>query len=121
MCMHCATSDTCHRRGEEFSKNGDIAAARLFLRRAANAGNGQAALALGATFDPLVLSEQGVVGPAGRAAGPRLVRASERAWIERSDPSPRTAGEPRQVMDRGIRSMAARDSRRGAHPVRPRL
>jgi hypothetical protein len=50
------------RRGEEFLKTGDIAAARLVLRRAANAGHPQAALGLGATFDPVVLGELGVVG-----------------------------------------------------------
>jgi TPR repeat protein len=43
-------------------RTGDIAAARLVFRRAANAGNPQAALTLGATFDPLVLAELGVLG-----------------------------------------------------------
>ena len=65
------------KRGEEFLKNGDIAAARLFLRRAASAGNAQAALALGATFDPAFLAEQGVLGFA-----PDLVQA--RAWYEKA-------------------------------------
>jgi TPR repeat protein len=53
---------TLMRRGEEYLKTGDIAAARLMLRRAANAGHPQAALALGATFDPVVLAELGVLG-----------------------------------------------------------
>jgi hypothetical protein len=53
---------TLMRRGEEYLKTGDIAAARLILRRAANAGHAQAALALGATFDPVILAELGVLG-----------------------------------------------------------
>jgi TPR repeat protein len=53
---------TLMRRGQEFLKTGDIAAARLVLRRAANAGHPQAALSLGATFDPVVLEELGVLG-----------------------------------------------------------
>jgi len=53
---------TLMRRGEEYLKTGDIAAARLVLRRAANAGHAEAALALGATFDPVVLAELGVLG-----------------------------------------------------------
>ena len=50
------------KRGEEFLKAGDISTARLFLRRAASAGDAQAALALGATYDPAVMAEQGVLG-----------------------------------------------------------
>jgi hypothetical protein len=53
---------TLMRRGQEYLRTGDIAAARLMLRRAANAGNSQAALTLGATFDPLVLGELGAHG-----------------------------------------------------------
>ena len=50
------------KRGQEFLKSGDIASARLVLRRAANTGNAQAALTLGATFDGTVLTELGVLG-----------------------------------------------------------
>jgi hypothetical protein len=53
---------TLMRRGEEYLKNGDIAAARLVLRRAANAGHAEAAHALGTTFDPVTLAELGVLG-----------------------------------------------------------
>src|SRR5580704_3386077 len=42
------------RRGKDAFSTGDLAAARLLLRRAAEAGSAEAALALGATFDPLV-------------------------------------------------------------------
>jgi len=50
------------RRGQDMLKLGDIAAARLVLRRAAEAGSSQAALMLGSTFDPLTLRGFGVVG-----------------------------------------------------------
>jgi TPR repeat protein len=50
------------RRGEAFILQGDFAAARLMLQRAAEAGNGRAAVMLGATYDPVVLRRVGVVG-----------------------------------------------------------
>jgi hypothetical protein len=68
---------TLMKRGEDFLKNGDIASARLILRRAANAGHAQAALVLGVTFDPRFLAEQGVLGFA-----PDVAQA--RAWYERA-------------------------------------
>jgi TPR repeat protein len=65
------------KRGLEFLKDGDFAAARLMLRPAADAGDAQAALLLGATFDPLVLAELGVFG-----LRPDPVAA--RAWYQRA-------------------------------------
>jgi hypothetical protein len=62
---------------ERFLKDGDILSARLLLRRAANAGNAQAALELGMTFDPVFLAERGVVGFA-----PDVAQA--RGWYERA-------------------------------------
>ena len=50
------------RRGQEMLKLGDIAAARPVLRRAAEAGNSEAAFLLASTFDPIVLRELGVLG-----------------------------------------------------------
>jgi TPR repeat protein len=50
------------KRGQERLMNGDIASARLLLKRAANAGDAQAALALGMTFDPDFLAQRGVLG-----------------------------------------------------------
>lgn len=47
------------KRGEEFIASGDLAAARLVLQRAAEAGDVQAALALAGTFDPNVLAKLG--------------------------------------------------------------
>jgi len=41
---------------------GDVAAARIVFQRAAQAGDAAAALAMGATYDPLVLNKIGVVG-----------------------------------------------------------
>jgi hypothetical protein len=68
---------TLLKRAEDFLKIGDIAAARLALRRAAAAGNAQAALSLGMTFDAAVLAEQGVLGLA-----PDEEQA--RAWYQRA-------------------------------------
>jgi hypothetical protein len=50
------------KRGQDYLQNGDIVSARLMLRRAATAGDPHAALMLGATFDPIVLRDLGVLG-----------------------------------------------------------
>lgn len=58
-------------RGDGFLTAGDIASARLFYERAADAGDAAAALRLGATFDPNFLRRSGVrgnPGDPGRAA-----------------------------------------------------
>ena len=62
---------------EHFLKNGDIASARLLLRQAANTGNAQAALELGMTFDPVILTKWGVLGFAPDAAQARV-------WYDRA-------------------------------------
>ncbi len=49
-------------RGRTLFEAGDLAAARLFFRRAANAGDAAAALAMGATYDPDVLAKRFVRG-----------------------------------------------------------
>jgi hypothetical protein len=49
-------------RGDAFLSTGDITSARLFYERAADAGDGLAALQLGATFDPMIFSATGVPG-----------------------------------------------------------
>jgi class 3 adenylate cyclase len=64
-------------RGDGFLHAGDIASARLFYERAAGAGDGQAALRMGATFDPAFLD-----GAAPRAA--RGDPAEARVWYERA-------------------------------------
>jgi hypothetical protein len=55
-------------RGDGFLSAGDIASARLFYERAADAGSGSAALRLGATFDPGFLSRAGIRGITGDPA-----------------------------------------------------
>jgi hypothetical protein len=50
------------KRGKDLIANGDLAAARLVLQRAANANDAEAALALGATYDPYVLRALKVYG-----------------------------------------------------------
>ena len=49
-------------RGDAFLSTGDIVSARLFYERAADGGDGGAALRLGATFDPGFLSRIGISG-----------------------------------------------------------
>jgi len=68
---------TLLRRGEEYLRSGDLAAARLVLRRAANAGDPQATFFLGASFDPYVLADLGVIGFA-----PDPIEA--RAWYDKA-------------------------------------
>jgi len=64
-------------RATEFLKQGDIASARTFLRRAANAGSAQAALELGMTFDPALLAARGALGLVSDVA-------QAREWYERA-------------------------------------
>jgi TPR repeat protein len=49
-------------RAQVFLKSGDFAAARLLLRRAADAGSASATLMLGETFDPVFIRELGAIG-----------------------------------------------------------
>jgi hypothetical protein len=65
------------KRGEEFFANGDIAAARLMLMRAAEAADARAAFLLATTYDPLVLGDSGIRGS---FANPALART----WYERA-------------------------------------
>jgi hypothetical protein len=65
------------KRGNDLLTDGDIAAARLLLRRAAEAGSAEAALALGTTFDPVALQRLGAIG-----ASPDLAKA--RDWYRRA-------------------------------------
>jgi hypothetical protein len=65
------------KRGQQLAASGDIAAARLMLRPAAEARNAQAALALGATYDPVVLHSLGIFGVTPDAA-------MARGWYEKA-------------------------------------
>jgi hypothetical protein len=60
--------DRLMRRGERFLAVGDVLAARIAFQRAAEAGDGNAAVALGATYDPTELAKLGVVGTRGDVA-----------------------------------------------------
>jgi len=65
------------RRGEDLVANGDLAAGRLLLQRAAESDDARAALALAASYDPVVLEQmrtQGLTANAGLA----------RAWYEKA-------------------------------------
>ena len=50
------------KQGEQFIAAGDVVTARIVFQRAAEAGDPNAAVALGATYDPTVLARLGVVG-----------------------------------------------------------
>jgi hypothetical protein len=50
------------KRGKDLLATGDVASARLLLRRAAEAGDAEAALAFGSTFDPAVIARLGAIG-----------------------------------------------------------
>ena len=70
-------------RGQNYFEAGDVAAARLLFRRAANAGNAAAALAMGATYDPGVLSSHFMRGISSSVDEARM-------WYERA----RALGSP---------------------------
>jgi hypothetical protein len=64
-------------RGQDMLKLGDIPSARIVLRRAAEAGNSEAALMLASTFDPIMLRQLGVIGLA-----PDIAQAL--SWYEKA-------------------------------------
>jgi hypothetical protein len=67
-------------RGDELVATGDIAAARLFFRRAVDEGSSRAATALGKTYDPAFLKQIGV-----RGGGVDAAKAAE--WYRRASES----------------------------------
>jgi TPR repeat protein len=64
-------------RGTALIASGDLAAARLVLRRAADAGDARSAMALAETYDPAILEKLGVHGVV-----PDLAKA--RGWYEKA-------------------------------------
>lgn len=58
-------AETLVQRGDVFMRQGNVAAARQFYRRAADIGLATAALKMGATYDPTELAAQAVVGLVG--------------------------------------------------------
>ena len=65
-------------RGDELMGMGDVASARLFYERAADAGDGHAALLAGHTYNPAILSAFGVKGMNGDMA--EAEKWPTRAW-----------------------------------------
>jgi hypothetical protein len=65
------------KRADNLIASGDLAAARLVLRRAANAGDARAAMTLAGTYDPAILEKLGVHGFV-----PDVAMA--RAWYEKA-------------------------------------
>jgi TPR repeat protein len=64
-------------RGDAFVRTRDIASARLLYERAADAGNGHAALRIGESFDPAFLDSIGIY----RMLGDRQLALS---WYRRA-------------------------------------
>jgi hypothetical protein len=71
------------RQGEQLIAAGDVVTARTVFQRAAEAGNAGAAMALGATYDPNVLAQLGVVGVSADVG-------KARSWYQRAE----TLGSP---------------------------
>ena len=69
--------DVLVKQGQQFVAAGDFVTARLVFQRAAEAGNAAAALALGASYDPVVLSRLGVRGVDADVA-------KARAWYQKA-------------------------------------
>jgi hypothetical protein len=66
------------KQGEQFIAVGDVITARIVFQRAAEAGDADAALALGATYDPIVLAYLGVAG-----LGANVEKA--RIWYQKAE------------------------------------
>jgi len=69
--------ETLVKQGQQFVASGDFLTGRLVFERAADAGSAAAALALGASYDPIVLSRLGV-------RGVDMDVAKARAWYQRA-------------------------------------
>jgi hypothetical protein len=66
------------KQGEQFIAAGDVVAARLSFQRAAEAGDADAAIALGATYDPTALTKLGAVGMSADVA-------KARSWYQKAE------------------------------------
>jgi hypothetical protein len=67
-------------RAQDLIAAGDLPSARLLLRRAAEAQNARAALALAQTYDPVVLKQYGSRAPAADVAAARNWYERAREW-----------------------------------------
>ena len=85
------------KRGKELLANGDVSAARITLKRAADANVAEAALALASTYDPFVLRELKVYGFPADAE-------TARAWYEKAkDLGSAVAPRRLEILARGAR------------------
>jgi hypothetical protein len=66
------------KQGEQFIAAGDVVTARIAFQRAAEAGDANAAVALGATYDPTALARLGVVGISADVA-------KARSWYQKAE------------------------------------
>jgi hypothetical protein len=66
------------KQGEQFIAAGDVVTARIVVQRAAEAGDADAAVALGGTYDPIVLANLGVAG-----LGANVEKA--RVWYQKAE------------------------------------
>ena len=66
------------KQGEQFAAAGDLVTARILFQRAAEAGDGNAAVALGGTYDPTELGKRGVVGMSADIA-------KARSWYQKAE------------------------------------
>ena len=62
MCLIGKRSSYSSKQGEQFTAAGDVVTAQIVFQRAAEAGDADAAVALGATYDPIVFANRGVAG-----------------------------------------------------------
>ncbi|MCC6775696.1 MAG: hypothetical protein IT537_03515 [Hyphomicrobiales bacterium] len=67
------------KQGEQFIASGDLITARTVFQRAADLGDATAAVAVGATYDPVVLQRLGVVGMAAADV------AKARSWYQMAE------------------------------------
>jgi hypothetical protein len=89
-------------RGDALFAAGDLAPARQFYELAANAGDGQAALQLGETYDPAFLAQAKIRGSSGRGN-----RASAAYWYQRAS---RIGAPGAEILLKAV--MASGDERR---------
>jgi TPR repeat protein len=92
------------KQGDDFVSFGDFASARLVFGRVAAAGDARGALALAATYDPIVLSRIGAKG-----AVPDAVNAREWYVKARDLGSPDAALRLDALASRSVAAVASRD------------
>ena len=99
-------ADAMIRRADALLHQGDVSGARLLYERAAGAGSGLAAAALGNTFNPAFLKQAGVVGL-------RPDSAQAAAWYRRAL---ELGNEEARVVLQGLQRDAGETTRPERHP-----